>query len=112
MSYGTSMAVGGQHGLGEGTSAIDWTSIIQGGLQTGIDIYTSGRQEKQLEQERKYQLELAKLTQGRSLNQAGDSSGDTTQRGMFGSKNTIYVVGGVVAVAALGFMFLGKKKRR
>ena len=111
MSYGTSMVVGGQHGLGEGTAAIDWTSIIQGGLKTGLDIYTYGQEEKKTAREREYQLELAKLTQGRSLAQSGDSSGRTTQDGVFSGKNTGYIVAGVVAAAALGFMFLGKRRR-
>ena len=112
MSYGTSMAVGGHSGLGEAAS-IDWANIINTGIATGLDIYTGAQNKAALEAERAYQLKLAKLTAGRSAAQAGDSSGETTSDGIFGMpKNTALIVGGVAAAAVIGFLVLGKRRRR
>ena len=109
MSYGTSMVVGGHQGLGEGTAPIDWTQIIQGGIATGIDFYTAERDRKALDKERDYQLQLAKITQGRSVASAGDSSGETTSDPAWWRNNTGLIVGGVLGVGLLAVMAMRRR---
>lgn len=107
---GTSMVVSGGHGLGD--QVLDWGSVLKQGVETATNIYTAQQDAQRLEREREFQLKMARLTQGASIQQVKDSaSGETTRDGMQAgpSTTTILLIGGGLLVG--GFLLFGRRRR-
>jgi len=105
------MVVSSGHGLGD--QVIDWGGVLKQGVETATNIYTAQQDSQRLEREREFQLKMARLTQGASIQQSQDSaSGETTRDGMEAGPRTttILLVGGAILVG--GFLFLGMRKKR